>query len=61
MPISNGEILLAAGYESPRRIWSDTDITEVLRFRNKTTLACDLNAKRKFRDTAVSSPSKEIF
>jgi hypothetical protein len=41
----NIEMLLTALHKSPQRIWSDTDITELLLFRNKTILAIDLNAK----------------
>jgi hypothetical protein len=42
------EILLAAVYTSPGRAWSDVDITELLSFRKKCTLAGDLNAKHPF-------------
>jgi hypothetical protein len=38
-------MLLAAVYKSPQRLWSDTDITELLGFRNKSMLAGDMNAK----------------
>jgi hypothetical protein len=31
----NTDMLLAAVYKSPQRLWSDTDVTELLGFRNK--------------------------
>jgi hypothetical protein len=37
-----------AVYKSPGRAWSDADITELLRFRRKSILAGDLNAKHSF-------------
>jgi hypothetical protein len=48
IPIGNREILLAAVYKAPGRIWSDADITELLNFRNKCILAGDLNVKHPF-------------
>jgi hypothetical protein len=48
IPIGNTEMFLAAVYKSASRLWSDTDITELLRFRNKSVLAGDLNAKALF-------------
>jgi hypothetical protein len=38
IPIGNREILLAAVYKSPGLTCSDTDITELLSFRNKFIL-----------------------
>jgi hypothetical protein len=38
-------MFLAAVYKSPEILWSGTDITELLGFRNKSILAGDLNAK----------------
>jgi hypothetical protein len=55
--IGNCEVLLAAVYKSPNRTWCDIGITELLRFRNKCILACDLNAKHPFRSSTVSNPS----
>jgi hypothetical protein len=45
MPIGNSEMFLPADYKSPLRLWSDTAITQLLGFRNKSILADDLNAK----------------
>jgi hypothetical protein len=33
-PIGNCEVLLAAVYKSPNHSWCDTDITDLLGFRN---------------------------
>jgi hypothetical protein len=57
--ISNCEVLLAAVYKSPNRSWCDTDITDLLGFRNKCVLAGDLNAKHPFWNSAISNPSGE--
>jgi hypothetical protein len=59
IPIGNIEVLLAAVYKSPGRIWSDTDIIELLSFRRKSILVGDLNAKNPFCNRAVSNPSGE--
>jgi hypothetical protein len=53
IPIGNTEMLLAAVYKSPQRLWTDTDITELLGFRNKSILVGDLNDW----NTNVSNPS----
>jgi hypothetical protein len=45
IPIGNNEALLAAVYKSPRRVWSDANIIELLGVRKKAVLAGDLNAK----------------
>jgi hypothetical protein len=45
-------LFLAAAYKFPRGLWSDTDFTELLGFRNKPTLAGDLNAKHPFGDSS---------
>jgi hypothetical protein len=55
--IGNTEIFLAALCKSPQRLWSDTDITELLGFINKFILACDLNAKHPVWNSKVSNPS----
>jgi hypothetical protein len=57
-PIGNAEIFLAAIYtrKSPQGLWSDTDITELLGFRNKSILAVDLNAKLPVWHSKVSYP-----
>jgi hypothetical protein len=47
----------AAVYKSPQRLCSDTDITELLGFRNKFILAGDLNAKHPLWNSTVSTPS----
>jgi hypothetical protein len=45
IPTGNTEMFLASAYKSPQRQRSDTDITELLNFRNASILASDLNAK----------------
>jgi hypothetical protein len=40
-------------------MWSDTDIIQLLRFRNKSILASVLKAKHPFRKRAVPKPSGE--
>jgi hypothetical protein len=42
--IGNTELFLTAVYKSPQRLWSASDISELLGFRNKSILAGDLNA-----------------
>jgi hypothetical protein len=59
IPIGNCKVLLAAVYKSPNHTWCNTDITELLRFRNKSVLAGDLNAKHPFWNSTVSNPSGE--
>jgi hypothetical protein len=59
IPIGNNEILLADLYRSPGRAWSDADITELLSFRKKFILACDLNAKHQAWNSRISNPSGE--
>jgi hypothetical protein len=49
IPIGNSEVLLAAVYKSPGRVWSDADTTKVVSFKRKSVLAGDLNAKHRFR------------
>jgi hypothetical protein len=56
IPIGKSEILLASVYKSPGRAWSDTDITELLSFRRKSILACDLNAKHPFLEQCSFKP-----
>jgi hypothetical protein len=46
MPTGYCEVLHAAVYKSPDRAWSDTDIIELLSFRNKPLVASELNAKQ---------------
>jgi hypothetical protein len=46
-------------YTFPSRTWSDTDITQLLRFRNKSILAGDLNTKYPFFNSTISKPSAE--
>jgi hypothetical protein len=50
-------MFLAAVYKSPQRLWSDTDITELLGFRNKSILAGDLNTKHPVGNSKISNPS----
>jgi hypothetical protein len=50
-------MFLVAVYKSPRGLWSDTDITELVCFRNKPTLAGDLNAKHSVRNSKISDSS----
>jgi hypothetical protein len=61
-PIGNSELLLAAVYKSPGKAWIDADIIELLKFRRKSVLAGDLNAKHPLWNSAVSNPSgKKLF
>jgi hypothetical protein len=53
----NNVFFLAAFYKSPRRVWGEADITEILGFRNRSALASDLNAKNPCWNSAVSNPS----
>jgi hypothetical protein len=57
MPIRNTEMFLATVYKSPQRLWSDTDITELLGFRSKYILAGDLHAKHPLCKSNISKPS----
>jgi hypothetical protein len=50
IPIGNSEMLLAPGHA-----WNDTDIIELLSFRQKLLLAGDLNATNPFWNSAVSN------
>jgi hypothetical protein len=60
MPIANTEMFLAAVYKPLHRLWSDTDITELLRFRNKSILTSGLDAKHPVWNSKVSKPL-ELF
>jgi hypothetical protein len=55
--IGNTKMLLAAVLQFLQRVWSDTDITELLGFRNKTIPAGDLNAKHPGWNSKVSNPT----
>jgi hypothetical protein len=57
IPIVSNKLLLAAVYKSPGKAWRDADTTELLKFRHKSVLAGDLNAKHPFWNSAVSNPS----
>jgi hypothetical protein len=57
IPIDNSELLLTAVYKPPGKAWRDADIIELLNFRCKSVLACDLNAKHLFCNSTVSNPS----
>jgi hypothetical protein len=50
-------MFLAAVYKSPQILWGDTDITELLGFKNKSILVGDLNAKHSFCKNKVSELS----
>jgi hypothetical protein len=57
IPIGHTGMFLAAVYKSPQRLCSDKDITELLDFRNKSILACDLNSKHPVWNSKFSNPS----
>jgi hypothetical protein len=57
IPIGNSELLLSALYKSPGRAWRDTNIIDLLKFRRKSVVAGDLNAKYPVWNSAVSNPS----
>jgi exonuclease III len=57
IPIGNSELLLTAVYKSPGKAWRDAVIIELLKFRRKSVLAGDLNAKHPVWNSAVSNPS----
>jgi hypothetical protein len=50
-------MFLAAVDKSPKRLWSDTDITELLGFRNKSVLSGAMNAKHPVLNNKVPNPS----
>jgi hypothetical protein len=60
IPIENTEMLLAAVYKSPQAPWSDTDITELLSFRNKYVQPGDLNPKHPVRNSRISNPAGNV-
>jgi hypothetical protein len=45
IPVGNTEIPVVGVFKFPQSLWSDTDITELLGFRNKSIFAGDLKAK----------------
>jgi hypothetical protein len=51
-------VLLPAVHESPIRRRSDTDISQLLRFRNRSILAGDMNAKYLFGNSRVPNASR---
>jgi hypothetical protein len=53
IPTGNVKILLATVYKSPTPKLNDTDITELLKFRNKSILVGDLKAKYRFWNSTV--------
>jgi hypothetical protein len=53
----NSETFLAAVHKSPQILWPDTDIRELLGFRNMSILAGDHNAKHPVWNSKVSNPS----
>jgi hypothetical protein len=59
IPNGNCEILLAAVYKSPGHARRDARITELLRFRNTSLLAGDLNAKHPVWNSEFVKPSGE--
>jgi hypothetical protein len=56
-PSGNTEMLFAAVYKSLQKLWINTDITELLSFRNMSNLAGDLSAKRPVWNSKVSNHS----
>jgi hypothetical protein len=59
IPIGNNKFLLATVYHYPSHAWSDADINEFFRFRHKSILVGNLNAKNPFWKSAVSNSSGE--
>jgi hypothetical protein len=57
IPIGNTEMFLSPVYKSSQRLWSDTDITKLLGFANKSILAGNLNAKQPVWISKVSNVS----
>jgi hypothetical protein len=57
--VGNSGVLLAAVCKSPGHAWNDADVVEILRFRRKSLLAEDLNAKHPFWNSVVTNPSGE--
>jgi hypothetical protein len=55
IPIGSIEMFRAAVYKYPFRMWSDTDITELLGFRKKSIQAGDLNAKHHVWNIKISN------
>jgi hypothetical protein len=55
IPIGNTEMFLAAVYKCQQRFRSDTDITELLGFGNKSVLAGDLNVEHPVLNTSIKS------
>jgi hypothetical protein len=56
IPIGNTEMYLSAAYKSPQRLWSHTGTTGLSGFRNKSVLACDLNADILFGIAKFETP-----
>jgi hypothetical protein len=56
IPIGNTEMLLAAVYKSPQKVWSDKVVTEFLYIRNKFILAGDLNANHPIWKSKIQIP-----
>jgi hypothetical protein len=54
-------MLLAAVCISTQKLWSDAEITELLRFTNKSILEGDLNAKHPVWNSNISNPSSLTF
>jgi hypothetical protein len=57
IPNGNIKILLAAVNKSSQMLRSDTDITQLLRFRTKSILAGDLNVRHTILSSKVSNSS----
>jgi hypothetical protein len=55
IPIGSTEIFLAAVYRSPVSDWTDTDIIELLRRKEKIILAGNLNAKHPLWNSRISN------
>jgi hypothetical protein len=61
IPTSKCNILSTAVHKSPSSTWSDTDATKLLRLRNKSILASDLDAKHPFWNSTVPNSSRETL
>jgi len=53
--IGRSKVLHAAVYKPPGRAWSDADVIELLNFRNRFSVADDLNAKNPVWNSSVSN------
>jgi hypothetical protein len=56
IPTGNTEMFVSVVYKSLQKLWCDTNITELLGFRNKSILAGDLNAKHPVWNIKFQAP-----